>query len=158
MAAHLLAGDIFWETSMSSTTHAASWQTGGFPDAHGRKGPRRKWEIAGIILGLFIFWPAALGYVAWKLMGYPVPNRWRAYFADNFSYPFREARFGGTGNLAFEDYRRAELARLDEERRRIDEEARAFRGYVEDLKRAKDREEFDAFMAKRRAADAESRA
>ena len=143
---------------MSSTTHAASWQTGGFPHAHGRRGPRRGWEIAGIIVGLFVFWPAALAYVAWKLLGYPVPNRWRDFFAQNFSYPFerpfRDARFGGTGNLAFEDYRRAELARLDEERRRIDEEARAFRGFVEELKRAKDREEFDAFMAKRRASEA----
>jgi hypothetical protein len=43
------------------------------------------------------------------------------------------------------------LARLEEERRKLDEEARAFRGFVEELKRAKDREEFDAFMAKRRA-------
>lgn len=140
---------------MSSSTHAASWQTGGFSRHHGRSGPRRGWEIAGIILGVFLFWPLALAYVAWKLMGYPVPNRWRDFFARNFSFPFegaRESRFAGpTGNLAFEDYRRAELARLEEERRRIDEEARAFRGFVEDLKRAKDREQFDAFMANRRA-------
>ncbi|NNC01144.1 DUF2852 domain-containing protein, partial [Corallococcus exiguus] len=43
-----------------------------------------------------------------------------------------------------------ELQRLEEERRRLDEEARAFRSFVEELKRAKDRDEFDAFMAKRR--------
>ncbi len=61
------------------------------------------------------------------------------------------AGFGGTGNAAFEEYRRNELKRLDEERRKLDEEARAFRDFVEELKRAKDREEFDAFMAKRRA-------
>jgi chromosome segregation ATPase len=61
------------------------------------------------------------------------------------------AGFGGTGNAAFEEYRRNELRRLDEERRKLDEEARAFRDFVEELKRAKDREEFDAFMAKRRA-------
>ena len=46
---------------------------------------------------------------------------------------------------------RRELERLEEERRRLDEEARAFSAFVEELKRAKDREEFDAFMAKRRA-------
>jgi hypothetical protein len=57
----------------------------------------------------------------------------------------------GTGNAAFEEYRRNELRRLEEERRKLDEEARAFRDFVEELKRAKDREEFDAFMAKRRA-------
>lgn len=136
---------------MSSTTHAASWPTDGF--RHDRSGPRRKWEIAGIILGFIVAWPAALAYLAWKLVGYPVPNAWRDFFAKNFSYPFdRPTRFaGGSGNSAFEEYRRAELARLDEERRRIDEEAREFRGFVEELKRAKDRQEFDSFMAKRRA-------
>ena len=35
-------------------------------------------------------------------------------------------------------------------RRRLDQEAREFREFVEELKRAKDREEFDAYMAKRR--------
>jgi len=147
---------------MSSTTHAASWRSGGFSRTQGRGGPRRGWEIAGIILGFVFFWPAALAYLAWKLAGYPVPNAWRDYFSKNFSFPFersfRDTRFSGTGNLAFEDYRRAELARLDEERRRLDEEARAFRDYVEDLKRAKDREEFDAFMAKRRGGSESSAA
>ena len=37
------------------------------------------------------------------------------------------------------------------ERRKLDEEARDFRNFVEELKRAKDREEFDAYMAKRRS-------
>ena len=58
---------------------------------------------------------------------------------------------GGTGNLAFDEYRQGEVARLEAERRRLDEEAQAFGAFVEDLKRAKDREEFDAFMARRRA-------
>ena len=56
----------------------------------------------------------------------------------------------GSGYAAFVVYRRCVLRRLDEERRKLDEEARAFRDFVEELKRAKDREEFDAFMAKRR--------
>ncbi|MFL5203209.1 MAG: DUF2852 domain-containing protein, partial [Microvirga sp.] len=58
--------------------------------------------------------------------------------------------FASTGNAAFDDYRRSELERLEEERRKLDEEARDFRNFVEELKRAKDREEFDAYMAKRR--------
>ena len=63
--------------------------------------------------------------------------------------PFRRA--APTGNWAFEEYRQRELERLEEERRRLDEESRAFAEFVEELKRAKDREEFDAFMAKRRS-------
>jgi hypothetical protein len=43
---------------------------------------------------------------------------------------------------------------LEEERRRLDEEAKAFGTFVEELKRAKDREEFDAFMARRRGGPA----
>ncbi len=60
------------------------------------------------------------------------------------------AGFGGSGNLAFDEYRRSELERLERERRRLDEEAREFRDFVDELKRAKDREEFDAYMARRR--------
>jgi len=56
-----------------------------------------------------------------------------------------------TGNFAFEEYRRRELERLEAERRRLDDEARALAEFVEELKRAKDREEFDAFMARSRA-------
>ena len=121
--------------------------------------PRRAWEIAGIILGFIFVWPLALAYLVWKLAGYPMPAEWRSYlertFARTFTGPFEgsfraAAPFGGTGNSAFDDYRRRELERLEEERRRLDEEAKAFGSFVEELKRAKDREEFDAFMARRR--------
>ena len=46
---------------------------------------------------------------------------------------------------------RAELERLEARRRALQEESRAFAEFVEELKRAKDREQFDAFMAKRRS-------
>jgi hypothetical protein len=130
----------------------AGWSAG--PARH-RK-PRRGLEIAGIILGFIFAWPLALAYLVWKFTGYPVPNEWRSYVERNVSFlksnftPMRPAH-SGTGNSAFEDYRRRELERLEEERRRLDEEAQAFSGFVEELKRAKDREEFDAFMAKRRS-------
>ena len=63
------------------------------------------------------------------------------------------ARFYGasTGNAAFNDWRTAELARLDEERRKLDEAQREFAEYSDAIRRAKDREEFDRFMAERRA-------
>ncbi len=117
--------------------------------------PRRAWEIVGIILGFIFVWPLALAYLIWKLAGYPMPAEWRSYFERTFTRPFEGAfgagaPFGGTGNSAFDEYRRRELERLEEERRRLDEEARAFGAFVEELKRAKDREEFDAFMARRR--------
>ena len=121
--------------------------------------PRRAWEIAGIILGFIFVWPLALAYLIWKLAGYPMPAEWRAYFERTFVRPFEGSfrttePFGGSGNSAFDEYRRRELERLEEERRRLDEEVKAFASFVEELKRAKDREEFDAFMARRRGPSA----
>lgn len=119
--------------------------------------PRRALEIAGIVFGFIYAWPLALAYLLWKAWGYPVPAAAKGFFDGGFfaarPSPFTRPAwtYPGTGNAAFEEYRRAELARLEEERRRLDEEAHAFRDFVEELKRAKDREEFDAFMAKRRA-------
>ena len=55
-----------------------------------------------------------------------------------------------TGNVAFDDWREAELKRLDEERRRLDEMREEFDGYVRELRRAKDQEEFDRFMRDRK--------
>ena len=127
--------------------------------------PRKGLEIAGIVLGFVFFWPLALAYLIWKCAGYPVPNEAKSFFEKNFSrlgsggWPWNGAgsgprggrgKFSSTGNFAFEEYRRQELERLEAERRRLDEEAHAFAEFVEELKRAKDRDEFDAFMAKRR--------
>jgi hypothetical protein len=54
-----------------------------------------------------------------------------------------------SGNAAFDDYRERELRRLDEERRKLDEERREFEGYVRNLRRARDQEEFDRFQRER---------
>ncbi len=145
-------------TAWNQGPHGGPWNTG----AHRRCGrsPRRGLEIAVIILGFIFAWPLALAYLVWKMCGYPKYDEAKAFFRDTvgrasediFGSRRSAAGFGyaGTGNAAFDDYRRSELERLEEERRKLDEEAREFRNFVEELKRAKDREEFDAFMAKRR--------
>jgi hypothetical protein len=140
-------------TSMSSDASTAGWNAGSFQRPS--RSPRRVWEIAGIILGFIFMWPLALAYLVWKLIGYPVPNEAKAFFERHFSRlpegPFRAGpRCRPTGNFAFDAYRRGELERLEQERRRLEEEANAFAEFVEELKRAKDRDEFDSFMAKRR--------
>ena len=137
--------------------HAGPWNNG----AHRRCGrkPGRGLEIVGIILGFIFVWPLALAYLVWKMCGYPKYDEAKAFFRDTFGRAkddFFASRgpagfgFASTGNAAFDDYRRSELERLEEERRKLDEEARDFRNFVEELRRAKDREEFDAYMAKRR--------
>lgn len=49
-----------------------------------------------------------------------------------------------TGNRAFDDYREETLSRLEHE-------AREFREFVDQLRKAQDKEAFDRFMAQRRA-------
>ena len=57
--------------------------------------------------------------------------------------------YGRTGNVAFDDWREKELERLAEERRKLDEMLTEFDDYARELRRAKDQEEFDRFMANR---------
>lgn len=59
------------------------------------------------------------------------------------------ARMRPTGNVAFDEWRDAELARLEEERRKLESAQQEFADYMETLRRAKDREEFDRFMSQR---------
>jgi hypothetical protein len=145
---------------------STAWNTG-TPSRRCGRPPRRTLEIVGIVVAFVWFWPVALAYVVWKMLGYPKSDQLRGYFQDAFGRfeqafkgsgrGFGGGGFGGgfgpgsTGNAAFDEYRRKEIERLEAERRKLDEEARAFSDFVEELKRAKDREEFDAFMAKRRA-------
>ncbi|MGH1572017.1 DUF2852 domain-containing protein [Methylobacterium sp. P31] len=132
--------------------------------------PRRSLEIGAIVLGFIYWWPVGLALVAWKLAGYPafaeLRENARRTFANldgarpvsSFARAFEAANHrDSSGNAAFDAYRRAELDRLEAQRRALEEESRAFAAFLDELKRAKDREQFDAFMAKRRAEGGESR-
>ncbi|WP_430910851.1 DUF2852 domain-containing protein [Methylobacterium sp. sgz302541] len=131
--------------------------------------PRRSLEIGAIVVSFVYWWPLGLALVAWKVADYPALSELRGLAqraaanwtnsdagrpASRFARAFEAAGKGGvTGNWAFDEYRKAELDRLDAQRRALQEESRAFAEFVEELKRAKDREQFDAFMAKRRGQD-----
>ncbi len=141
-----------------STTSSNPWANGRVC----RSGPfpRRSIEIGAIVLAFISWWPIGLALVAWKVAGYPALSELRGLGerlrdggrpVSRFAQAFEAANRGSSGNAAFDDYRRAELDRLEAQRRALQEERRAFAAYVEDLNRAKDREQFDAFMAKRRA-------
>ena len=54
-----------------------------------------------------------------------------------------------TGNAAFDAWRDEEMARLDEERRKLDEARAEFEAYVTELRRARDRDEFETFKRQR---------
>jgi len=118
--------------------------------------------IALMILGFMIFWPLGLAMLAYILWGDRLEefksevNRATDRMGCAFGRNGRNAHgrhrhsHARTGNVAFDDWREAELARIEEERRRLDEARKEFDEYLRELRRAKDQEEFDAFMNARR--------
>ena len=81
-------------------------------------------------------------------------SRWQGRMADrwdrNMERWSREMRgFPSSGNAAFDDYRAEQLKRLEEERKRLDEDYQKFQDYLRNLRMARDREEFDRFMRDR---------
>ena len=114
--------------------------------------------IALMVLGFVVFWPlglAMLAYILWgdRLDGFKrdVNRKTDGIFASCRGRNARHHGFGRTGNVAFDDWREKELERLAEERRRLDETLKEFDSYARELRRAKDQEEFDRFMANRKA-------
>jgi hypothetical protein len=124
---------------------------GGYPAWH----PAR---IILIVAGFIIWWPiglAVLAYTLWsRNMGCWSHDR-HGCFADKMERMqhkmerMRERMEGrgyyapSSGNRAFDDYRMETL-------RRLEEEQKEFKDFLERLRHAKDKEEFDAFMAQHR--------
>jgi hypothetical protein len=111
--------------------------------------------IAVMILGFVIFWPvglAILAYLIWSgRMGcwrHRGPSRWNENGRDH-GRSGADSWFGGrgrtasSGNHAFDEYREETL-------RRLEDEQKEFVDFLERLRHAKDRAEFDQFMAERK--------
>lgn len=107
------------------------------------------WIIAAV-LGFIIWWPIGLGLLAYLIwsgrMGCGNKVQWKQHFMQE------ARRFGGgftpfrsTGNAAFDEYREETL-------RRLEEEAQEFQTFLDRLRKARDKAEFDQFMQDRKAA------
>lgn len=119
--------------------------------------------IALMVVGFVVFWPlglAMLAYIIWgdRLDGFKrdVNRATDGIFAGCRRGADKAQRWGNgprgmgrTGNVAFDDWRDKELERLAEERRKLDETLAEFDEYARELRRAKDQQEFDRFMANR---------
>lgn len=116
--------------------------------------------IALMVIGFMVFWPlgfAMLAYIIWgdRLDGFKrdVNRATDGIFAGCRRGSDKAARWGHgsarTGNVAFDDWREKELERLNEERNKLDEMLTQFDEYARELRRAKDQDEFDRFMANR---------
>lgn len=109
--------------------------------------------IALMVLGFIAYWPLGLAMLAYILWGDRLGNFKREVnrATENMFSNCRSAArtSGATGNVAFDDWREKELDRLAEERRKLEAMRDEFDEYVRELRRAKDQEEFDRFMAHR---------
>ena len=117
--------------------------------------------IAMMIIGFMIFWPLGLAMIAYILWGDRLDSFKQdvSRTTDSVAKSFRNAGCCGarrgymhsqrTGNVAFDDWREAEIARLEEERNKLDETRREFDEHLSELRRAKDEEEFNSFMSSR---------
>ena len=117
--------------------------------------------IALTVLGFVVWWPIGLGVLAFTIgsgrMGcgyYGGQSRWQHKMERMQSkMDWMRERMGGgagpwasgptSGNRAFDEYRTDTLKRLEEEQRE-------FREFLERLRFAKDKTEFDTFMNERR--------
>jgi hypothetical protein len=140
-----------WETAMN--TYPAAEPAPGGPlswprraeawlDARGRKA----WIVA-MVAGFILFWPVGLALVAYITF----TNRWsKDMFGRSSScsarraglYRHASAALRPSGNGAFDAYKAETL-------RRLEEEQEAFEAFLERLRAAKDKSEFDAFMDER---------
>ncbi|WP_424932827.1 DUF2852 domain-containing protein [Amaricoccus macauensis] len=98
--------------------------------------------IAAMVIGFIFFWPVGLALLFYMIGS----KRMGCHSWKNRRHHSRA--YSGTGNSAFDAYREETLKRLEEERD-------AFVQFLEELRSAKDRAEFDQFMASRKAKDGE---
>ena len=114
--------------------------------------------IVLMILGFIFWWPLGLAFLAFMIwsrgMGCYGNERWHRKM-ERMEEKMGRMRdrmggFGGgwgppsSGNHAFDEYRTETL-------RRLEEEQREFREFLDRLRFAKDKSEFDQFMADRRS-------
>ena len=116
------------------------------------EGGKLAW-IAAMVLGFIVFWPiglAILFYMIWSgRMGCSAkrgPGRWhsmRKAGGCGGTWWQQRSRAESSGNHAFDEYREETL-------RRLEDEQAEFLDFLERLRHAKDKAEFDEFMAERK--------
>ncbi len=155
---------------MTDTAGAATQEFGQHQYSHrcGGRMNKKPWSIyeIGAVIGAFaVFWPLGLVALFVKMkkgelwngastMQAPWAN-WQKHSdtVSNFAGNWQRGS-GFSGNAAFDDYRKAELDKLEAQRRKLDEERKAFDEFLSKLRHAKDREDFERFMADRNAPQA----
>ena len=125
-------------------------------------------ELVAMVLGFILFWPVGLAILALKIwqrrhnhngdmmdaaqsVYEQARSKARGFKDEMRRGPWSSGPTGQrqTGNSAFNDWRAAELEKLEEARRKVIDAEREFASHIESLRRARDREEFERFMQAR---------
>lgn len=94
--------------------------------------------IAAMVVGFIVFWPIGLALLAYMIWGKQMFGK----SCKSRNTMHRSAMMSSSGNSAFDAYKADMLKRLE------DEQA-AFGAFLDRLREAKDKSEFDAFMDER---------
>jgi hypothetical protein len=99
--------------------------------------------IAAMILGFILFWPVGLALLAYMIWS-------KRMFNGSCAARTRHAHsaFKSSGNSAFDSYKAETL-------RRLEDEQDSFEAFLQRLREAKDKSEFDEFMSDREKNKAE---
>lgn len=96
--------------------------------------------IAATVLGFIFFWPVGIALLAYMIWSKRMFNSCATRRMTQSRA--RAAGFKSSGNTAFDTYKAEMLNRLQDEQH-------AFESFLERLREAKDKSEFDAFMDER---------
>ena len=157
-----------------NATNQGAWRQTGWRHANRTDGDRAsrvsgRWTSADIAVTIIAFmarWELGLAFLALKLWhqasGTPgstfsfARGKWEQLVGitrgllSSGALPFSmHAGTRTSGNLAFDTWRRSELARIDAEREKLRVSERDFAVYRDELLQAKDREDFDRFQRSR---------
>lgn len=94
--------------------------------------------IAAMVLGFVIFWPIGLAVLSYTIWSKRMFSR-RNSIASCNPRRMTPTRFRSSGNVAFDSYKTDMLKRLEDEQE-------AFESFLDRLRQAKDKTEFDQFM------------
>jgi uncharacterized protein DUF2852 len=98
--------------------------------------------IAAMVLGFIFIWPVGLALLFYMIWSKRMSSR---SFSRSFGCSHsrhksaRHSSFRSSGNVAFDSYKEETLKRLEDEQE-------AFRSFLDRLREAKDKTEFDQFM------------
>lgn len=144
---------------MSDTADVYRWRGPGAYEPPVAFFPRPLWIVL-TVFGFIVWWPFGLALLLYSLGSRKMgcwshdrfENRMQKYQYKMERMKSRMERRGfsvpgfgppSSGNRAFDDYRMETL-------RRLEDEQEEFKSFLDRLRHAKDKEEFDAFMAQQR--------